>query len=638
MLLEFIREEYDADIAAIFLIVKEMHEDEKLFWFEKRLKYIERRYEEENIEMPGILKKYWGEYSRGGKESLKPYLNDIDILKFCFKETQKEIPSCPIDARIEPKERLWKYTYKKRPSQWVIFKEHKESNGEKAILNEGLTAYAVRTKQNILIPESLKMDKCCCITHLNAESGITPKCKMVAFFPLISEESEIIGLVKIENYTDIPERYDWFDVSTQVGKSKCELIQRKYLPLLVKFIEKSKEFSKEFSYEELYGVSPRLFLEQFKKLQQPKTDMQKRILEKTEHLLWVLERKEYVGHKEIMIRITKYADDIADDLGVSKPEFFQRLLDERKKHEELMLYETYRYRDHFMHSFHVFLMGYIILNHIGLDKVCDMIKKNLQYAPSPYKQMNLDNDAIIRIWFLTSFLHDAAYVFEKFNEGMANFTKNEWGYSLKGLSNMQQFLDLGDKDMPLGKYLGKMLEFFGAKNEINRSEMLSHYLHSVKMNDHGVLSALWLLGKFENGSTLSRDLENYLSALAISFHNPIIFKNVKEGGQFRVTFESFPILFLLVFCDTAQNWGRRTMAEDYVKTQLVKIDLLQKQIKLTLFYATPFHNKLPHSIDVQDKEKIFKSADYEFGIDYNGGEEWDNPHTPFIEIDKKFFH
>jgi hypothetical protein len=46
------------------------------------------------------------------------------------------------------------------------------------------------------------------------------------------------------------------------------------------------------------------------------------------------------------------------------------------------------------------------------------------------------------------------------------------------------------------------------------------------------------------------------AALAISFHNKAVYETLTEGSKRRVSFESFPIAFLLAFCDTAQSFGR----------------------------------------------------------------------------------
>lgn len=234
-------------------------------------------------------------------------------------------------------------------------------------------------------------------------------------------------------------------------------------------------------------------------------------------------------------------------------------------------------------------------------------------------------------------MHDAAYVFERFDEGIANFTKKEWRYSLKILRDRLPLINMEDIRLPFGRYLGKMLEFFVCEKGTNRSEMLAHYLHAIGTNDHGVLGALWLLSNFEKGATRPRELENYLSALAISFHNHIIFKHLRENNVNRINFKSFPIPFLLAFCDTAQIWGRRTReTKEGVKTQLVNIELSGQQITLTLFYATDVVSNIPDSIDIQGKDGIFKSSEYEFKLRFFGGKKWPVPGV--VDIDTKQFY
>ncbi|MBT9143337.1 MAG: hypothetical protein DDT32_01611 [Syntrophomonadaceae bacterium] len=307
--------------------------------------------------------------------------------------------------------------------------------------------------------------------------------------------------------------------------------------------------------------------------------------------------------------------------------------------QPLMLYETEGYRDHFMHSFHVFLLGYIILHHIGLNIIREWLDKSLKHGPAPYKGLKISNDDILRIWFLTAFLHDAAYVFQKFNEGIDNFTTKEWDYPLNILPNGTPLLKVDDNQMPFGKYLAEMLEFFASKNETNRCHMLPHFLQAIRVNDHGVLGALWTLNKFGKEASRQRILENYLSALAISFHNRIIFEHLREGAEKenRINLETFPIPFLLAFCDTAQIWGRRTKEmQENVKAQLFAIDLLDNQITLRLFYASKVVGNIPTSIEVQGINNVYKSSPYKCEIEFFGGEKLDtsNIKKPGIAIGK----
>jgi hypothetical protein len=338
-----------------------------------------------------------------------------------------------------------------------------------------------------------------------------------------------------------------------------------------------------------------------------------------------------------MTRVTNYADDIAgvDVLDISPKGFFKKLLKRRREYEDLMLYKTEGYRDHFMHQFHVFVTGYIILNHIGLDRICNWVNESLKYTQHSLK---LNEESILRIWFLTSFIHDAAYVFERFGKGMANFLKEEWGYTF---AVEPSGLELLEKKMPFSGYLGKMLEFFMCQKPTNR-DTLPHYLDSIiKMDDHGVLSALWSIEKFAKGMTSLRITESYLTALAISFHNPNIFKNLKEGSEGGISFESFPIPFMLAFCDTAQIWGRTREIQEDVHPELVDVEFKDKEIRFKLFYKTPFPDKVPtrqyiRDRLVQEKDVFFRSSIFKFIIEFYGAGKWSNNLNPIIIVPFKY--
>ncbi len=144
------------------------------------------------------------------------------------------------------------------------------------------------------------------------------------------------------------------------------------------------------------------------------TSINGRIYKDTLHLFYVLKRKEYVGYEEILVRVAEYSNDISKYLGFSsesKP--FTDFLEKFKKHEELLFHGLNDFRDHFMHQFHVFVSGYIIINKIGFDKFKSKIRNSMIAYGKSEKDLNISKCNILRIWFLVSFFHDHAYIFEK---------------------------------------------------------------------------------------------------------------------------------------------------------------------------------------------------------------------------------
>lgn len=624
VVLEVIREIYNADLCALFLIMKDMDEDEKLDIFKKRLEAIESAYREKGERMPQKLQEYWGKYNKN-VENLKDFIGDVEILKFCFKEVQNPL----ITERIlypERGGRIWNYDYKNRPDKWVIFKKYTEKNPKKSLRFEGLTACSIRTENELFFRRSSEIDALPCTTHLQFDKGISPMCKMIVFLHLKDPKTnKVIGLLKIENYEERKNEKSKFSKNSKETKEA-----KKYISLLEKLVEKSRKFYEEYSYEKLYGG---IKLLELLKSVDPKGKLNKQIFRRTRHLFWVLYRKEYVGYEEIMTRVTDYADDLADDLNISPKGFFKELLGARRKHEDLMLYKTEGYRDHFMHQFHVFVTGYIILNHIGLDNIQKWTNNSLKYSPHTLK---LKKENILRIWFLTSFTHDAAYVFERFGTGMANFLEEEWEYPFsvepKGLG-----LQLVDKNMPFSGYLVKMLECFICKKPTNR-DVFPYYVDSIiKMNDHAILSALWLIEKFAKGMPNQRMIECYLSALAVSFHNINIYRNLKEGPKAGISLESFPIPFILVFCDTLQTWGRTREIQKDIYPELLGAEFNSNEIKFKILYKTNIPDKIPKRQDirdrlVQEKNTFFRSSKFKFIIEFYGGKKWSKNLAPIDTV------
>ena len=635
--MEVIRDIYKADICATFLIIDDMHEDEKLEIFAGRLELIRKAYNKRAETPPNVIKKYLDACKNNPepyRQNLIQFLSEVDILKFCFHEVQNPDASITDPNPKEQPGKLWKYNYRNRPYKWVIFKEYTNNQPESSILYEGLTAYAVRTKQDLFISDSSEMGSYRCVTHLNAyipKPPITPECKMIAFFLLRDlHTSNIIGLLKVENYSDIQDKKTWFKKDSQ----KTQEVRR-YLPLLEIFIEKFRTFYSKYSYQELYGGMKLLDL--LNKVL-PEGDVDSKLYKATHHLLCVLYRKEYIGHNEIMGRVTNYAEDISDGeenggevLNVFPKGFFQKILERRREHEDLLLYKTEGYRDHFMHQFHVFVLGYIILHHIGLEKITSMLNK----SPTLSKQnINLNVDNVLRIWFMTAFMHDAAYLFEykRFGEGMANFFSAEWGYDFKLESVGPQFLD-SQKDFV--KNLSCMIDYFTCEKETNRQELLPCYIDSIRrMDDHGVLGAIWLMHTLSKRGTTENQIECYLSAFSISVHNVRIFKELKEGQEAGITFESFPIAFLLAFCDTVQIWGRTRQAQEPFHPELRNFIINDSEIICQLFYKTKSPasvldgNKIESDI-AQYKDKYFRCKSFQFKIEFYKGEKWKEESKPF---------
>lgn len=347
----------------------------------------------------------------------------------------------------------------------------------------------------------------------------------------------------------------------------------------------------------------------------------KEIYDTTLHLFLVLKRNEYIGYDEILDRITAYANDISEllDLTEDMTGSFKRFLEGVRKHEELLLCGLNDYRDHFMHQFHVFVSGYIIINELGIDEVFrTKIDKSLLHILGKKRyDFVLSKSDVLRIWFLTAFYHDYAYILEKIDNELSNFFEDVLGYRFTVEFNWEQLLV---KESEFPKYLNYMVKFFSSEKETNPGTLLRNYLDSIiKRHDHGVLSALLLIN-YNSRATQKRLNECLYAALAISLHNKTVYENLTEANKRRISFESFPIAFLLAYCDTAQSFGRLE-GRDHVESSIYPvrfsgIEINNKKVKKPIessceiiMYSDVEKDKTM-STSISEKTKIIYKLEY----------------------------
>jgi len=476
-------------------------------------------------------------------------------------------------------------------------------------LGEGLTAYIARSKKFITFNSYEEINEHESTSNLNTRFDIHDYCTMLIGFALIDEKGNIIGVLKVENYGK-GKIYNYTENSPEVEEAL------KYLPLLVRLIKSSESYFSKNSYEELFkGMN---LLENLKIINHP-GKINQNIYEDTLHLFFVLKRKEYIGHEEILDRIIEYTNDISKYLDLKEETVsFNKFLNAFKKHEELLLYGLNDYRDHFMHQFHVFISGYIIINQLGIEEFRSRIQDNMNLTG--HDDIEISESDVLRIWFLTSFYHDYAYILEKIDDELSKFFEDTLGYRFGVKFNWEQLLKKGSN---FPEYISGLIKhFISSDGKTNQGTLLGNYLNAIIENhDHGVLSALLLI-EYNSGSTKKRLTESLYAALAISFHNKSIFENLLEGNVKKISFESFPIAFLLAFCDTAQSYGRvekkgdKELLDYPVKFSNIKVE--NKKAIYELKYTSKHMKEIPTS-DVIDNwakgiHNVFKAKNFCFEI------------------------
>lgn len=239
------------------------------------------------------------------------------------------------------------------------------------------------------------------------------------------------------------------------------------------------------------------------------------------------------GVYELMLKI-------GSRLGI--PEFFiEKWKDFGEQEGVLYLIESYR--DHFMHPFHVFLLGWVLLerNH----------KANNQFL---FKA----NGTHLKKWFIVSLWHDITYIAQKGPDWFREFFYKQFKFDISASDDWRSILtDQDSKDA-----INMLAMGFSDNPENQRLFRWWIDLMLLERRDHGILSAIYLLKILRPMRILSnRDKTECGLAIALhNYHQATIDSNsnAPELSLRRLPANKFPLAYLLAYCDTAQEWGRST--------------------------------------------------------------------------------
>ena len=220
---------------------------------------------------------------------------------------------------------------------------------------------------------------------------------------------------------------------------------------------------------------------------------------------------------------------------------------------EPILFKGSHYRDHFIHQYLVFLTGLPMISRVS---------PNINSHLSDIGGVAKDLVDVEKSWLLASTYHDVSYPIQRFDDWLKAFFINflnvktnpvyiDMSQILLERSYLLNLHKLSDFSYQLYKKVSPVLE--------------KDYLHSLWMKkflerNHGVFSSLILLDKYKTDATL---IDKYFgdvffsqvlpSGVAIALHD----QNVWEEEVIpQIIFEKDPITFLLIYCDTVQEWGR----------------------------------------------------------------------------------
>lgn len=278
------------------------------------------------------------------------------------------------------------------------------------------------------------------------------------------------------------------------------------------------------------------------------------------------------------------------------------------------------YRDHYIHQFQVFLLGLYMI-----DKLYDdVVKKSKCEKP----EIN---------WLMISSFHDIAYPIQLYDQWSREFFKEVFDVEedmarieIKSKFVEQSFMNCTNC------LIAKLCSVFHTKKLegdwlAEKKALLGFFYKSItEAKNHCILSGVSLLkavrDKYKDtiaisGMTYDQICTDIIvpSALAITLHDKDVWgelrkKEIWEQAKEKVPlpvlkFDDDPLSFLLIFCDSIQEWGRPSQSEAGEKDRKSKTFFLRdlqydpkKGFDVTIW--TPKHKKT---------EKFFKDKKIELG-------------------------
>jgi len=639
--------------------------------------------EGENIDLEKFITKYeTGDLdleNENDRQSLKNLTESVKVLRYCTHTDADEKTS------------RWKFDYKDRPPKYLVFNSDKLNTTyhKKVIQGEGVTAAFCRLHEKIdsdrnekikdegvtsglngTQKEDIDLDK----VILKKESKKRKERNNLFIFATVDqiEQSDAhvkkgIDKNKYKNFgghnagwiilkKEIDEkkekvigclRFEYYSKPKETIEEQFEkLATEGNIDLVVTIIKNVLEEQEKESYDKLYNcltpilqkvIEKRTYIKKQKK-RAPNTGWEQleSVHDLIEHLYYVFKRNTYHG-ETIIQRVNYFIEDLLETLELPK-DIFGNVWENLRRHEDLLLYSIDNYRDHVMHQFHVFILGYLIL-YSDIEYFHKLIYKNydkkIKTNPKPEPNIPiLKKIDMIRIWALASLFHDCGYIFEKLPQGFKNFSNTVLGKELEPKFMWEKTILANDILATLSRISEYNVEC--EVNSLKTQDLFGILLQkAILMNDHGVVSAIILLKQESLYPSGYENVENIeiivnIASIAIAMHNKPVFKEAEERSNQGICLSRNPIAFLLIYCDTVQEWGRKKSSFEKKNTWIIPrledIEFLKDaqgkwSFKVTLNYPANFKGNPPDIIELQKSiepamNNLVTEYDCSFEIDY----------------------
>lgn len=296
-----------------------------------------------------------------------------------------------------------------------------------------------------------------------------------------------------------------------------------------------------------------------------------------------------VGHIK---ETSNYALKLSDD--------YIRIIEDLERVEGLLRMDI-RYRDHFIHQFQVFLLGYYMINHsANLQNLLIEYLKEKGYSGSNEELL----DQVITCWFLSSMFHDIAYPIERTNKLLgsylkAAFLKRNFPYDVKEITPDELLKELR-LTIPWGNFLGiydGIFDYYKTilcdliceriEGDVKQRITKTLIQQIIKNQNHGLFSALILMHCSYENLPPEKKIIVREAALSMALHTPEIYREIFMAKRGLLSPKEFPFGFLLMFCDNAQQWKRPRLSDlmEDIQIELKKLDISDDNISVELEYS-----------------------------------------------------
>lgn len=455
------------------------------------------------------------------------YKDDLETYKKDFDEIKKS----PLNKLISLKKPLMTAI-----NEYVkVQKIHLETLIENETLPMGITAYVVKAQKTIMLNyEQIREHK----EWRGTYEGFHELCTALIETPLTAADGTPVGMIKIENHTesDSIHNFDEYKIAktfefSDKHKNMLIILANSIIIGIEDIMYREDTYKKLFGNRILQKISEINIPEDGSKINK---NIHKNIMTLYNQLNITIE--DISGLDEIYNKTTSIVILIAQELSLHET---IEIIHNVGPAFETLLGTDVRYREHFMHQFQVFLLGYYIINEH--DSIRTKLK---EYLNKGHEGPLYDLDDVLRVWFISSIFHDTAYSVEKIEKWLDNYFER-----VKVPSKYQIYWS--DIYSEYESCKTELVEIISNNHyQLNRNNIAVCIKDAfIEQHDHGVISGLMMMKEIKKNN-----IDSYLlneSCSAISLHNDVVYSKISQ-----LSFKDFPFAFLLVYCDNAQEWGR----------------------------------------------------------------------------------